>query len=148
MDMELKESIVAALQLLDDDNDEHWTSLGLPSVDAVNDLVGGDEKITRAMISEAFPNLKRHLADDIAEAEAEIDGHGVPEDLDGYIRLSQVANLLDPLDLIEMFCKAMKKDNGKWQRYCPPLSNIMQQYMASEPSIKDHVTRAKSRGRL
>jgi hypothetical protein len=51
--------IVAALDLLDHENDDHWTEEGLPRVDVVNDLLGGDEQVTRQDIKEAAPKFMR-----------------------------------------------------------------------------------------
>lgn len=51
------QDIVAAIGLLDASNDEHWTTAGLPAVDAVREIAGKD--VTRAAITEAAPNAKR-----------------------------------------------------------------------------------------
>lgn len=50
-------NITEALSALDPDTDEDWTKDGLPAVEAVAELVGGE--VTRAMITEAAPNFSR-----------------------------------------------------------------------------------------
>lgn len=51
------EEIVAAIELLDAANDEHWTAGGLPAVDAVAELAG--KQVTRKAIEAAVPDAKR-----------------------------------------------------------------------------------------
>lgn len=51
------EEIVSAVNLLDGKNDDHWTSAGLPAVDAIAELTG--KTVTRAGIAEAAPDSKR-----------------------------------------------------------------------------------------
>lgn len=50
----------AAIELLDPANDSHWTSAGLPSVEAVSEIAG--DKVTRAQIEEAAPGFQRPAA--------------------------------------------------------------------------------------
>jgi hypothetical protein len=57
--------INAALALLDPANDAHWTQAGLPSVDAVAELVDG-KTVTRKAIEEANSSAKRPAAEDKA----------------------------------------------------------------------------------
>lgn len=54
------ETVVEALKLLDASNDEHWTSRGVPSVDAVSASLG--RAVTRAEIEEALPDFNRTAA--------------------------------------------------------------------------------------
>ncbi len=56
-----------ALTKLDPENDEHWTSQGLASVDAVR-TVSGNAEIARADIAEAAPKLTRDEARKAADA--------------------------------------------------------------------------------
>lgn len=49
--------IAAAIDLLDADDDKHWTNAGLPAVDAISALVG--RTVTRAEINEAAPDFMR-----------------------------------------------------------------------------------------
>lgn len=49
-----------ALALLDPDNDDHWTKYGKPKVGAVNEISGGDYKLTD--ISDLAPDLTREAA--------------------------------------------------------------------------------------
>lgn len=137
----MKESIEAALSLLDDDNEEHWTKLGLPSIDAVNELIEGEEKATRAMIEAVKPGFCRHMADDPVDPEGEPEPESVEEP-------ATLVEDLNPIELMEVFCKKMQADGGQWQRYCQPLNNVMTQFLASEPTIRSTYERAKARGRL
>jgi chromosome segregation ATPase len=52
--------IVEALKQLAPENDEQWTSDGLPKVDVVAELTGEDVK--RAQITDAWPEFNRSLA--------------------------------------------------------------------------------------
>lgn len=54
------ETVADALKLLDASNDEHWTSRGIPSVDAVSASLG--RAVTRAEIEEAIPGFNRTAA--------------------------------------------------------------------------------------
>lgn len=54
------ETVVDALKLLNASNDEHWTSRGMPSVDAVSASLG--RAVTRAEIEEALPDFNRTAA--------------------------------------------------------------------------------------
>ena len=54
-------NISAAIELLDPANDEHWTNAGLPSVEAVTELVG--TKVSRAEINAAAPAFMRPAVD-------------------------------------------------------------------------------------
>lgn len=49
--------ILAALAMLETDNDDHWTAQGLPSVAAVSELTGTD--VTRAQIKAVAPDARR-----------------------------------------------------------------------------------------
>jgi len=53
-----REEVLAALHMLDNLNDDHWTTHGEPRLDAVEALSG--EKVTRALVEELAPGLKRH----------------------------------------------------------------------------------------
>lgn len=57
----MREDITAAIGLLDATNDDHWTSAGLPAVDAVAELAG--KRVTRAAIHAAAPDAKRPEVD-------------------------------------------------------------------------------------
>lgn len=54
-------AIRTAIAKLDPENDEHWTSQGLPSVEVVRTLAE-DDKVSRADISNLAPNLTREEA--------------------------------------------------------------------------------------
>lgn len=54
------DEITAALELLDGSEDKHWTSAGLPAVEAVAELAG--KSVTRAAIEAIAPDLKRPAA--------------------------------------------------------------------------------------
>lgn len=56
-----------ALVKLDPENDEHWTSTGLASVDAVR-LLADNAELSRADITEAAPKLTREEARKAADA--------------------------------------------------------------------------------
>lgn len=57
MDTKLKTAIIAALGSLDVDNDEHWTTDGLPRMDTIEDIVKQD--LTRADITAAAKAFNR-----------------------------------------------------------------------------------------
>lgn len=57
MDTKLKTAIIAALGSLDVDNDEHWTTDGLPRMDTIEDIVKQD--LTRADITAAAKGFNR-----------------------------------------------------------------------------------------
>ena len=57
MDTKLKTAIIAALGSLDADNDEHWTTDGLPRMDTLEDMVKQD--LTRADITAAAKGFNR-----------------------------------------------------------------------------------------
>lgn len=139
MDNTMREAIETALGLLDEASDEHWTKLGKPSVDAVNDLIDGKEKVTRDMIEEVRPGFVRHMAED--EGQPGEEGQEI-----GGTPVS--AEDLTPIELMEIFCRKMQEGGGAWMKFNSPLASVMQSYLSNEPSIKEHYERAKSRGRL
>lgn len=51
------EEIIAAIEELDADDDDHWTAAGLPKVEALSELTG--KTVTRAAITDAAPDAKR-----------------------------------------------------------------------------------------
>jgi hypothetical protein len=53
----MTERITTALAQLDPDRDEHWTSSGLPAMDAMRALVGAE--VTRAQVTAAAPDFTR-----------------------------------------------------------------------------------------
>lgn len=53
-----KANVSAALAGLDPTNDEHWTAAGLPAMGEIEARIGTKE-ITRAEVSEMFPDFKR-----------------------------------------------------------------------------------------
>lgn len=55
-------SLTEALDLLDNDNDDHWTQKGLPDVKAVEAIMGEGADVSRADIEEAAPDLKRQAS--------------------------------------------------------------------------------------
>lgn len=57
MDTKLKTAIIAALGSLDVDNDEHWTTDGLPRMDTIEDIVKQD--LTRADVTAAAKGFNR-----------------------------------------------------------------------------------------
>lgn len=63
-------SIAEALAQLDPENDEHWTSDGLPRIDVVQ-KVAGLKKLSRQEITDADPNFTRETAGKEAAAETE-----------------------------------------------------------------------------
>ena len=56
--MATKAQIVAALDELDIDNDNHWTGDGDPRLEAVSEFLNG-EKVTRAQVKDAAPHFTR-----------------------------------------------------------------------------------------
>ncbi len=58
------EQINKALRLLDPTEDDHWTSDGLPRMEAIHALTE-DASITRKMVTDADPNLTRETAAEI-----------------------------------------------------------------------------------
>lgn len=61
----MKDQILAALQMLDVANDDHWTQDGSPKMSVVVQLVG-DENITRKQVIDAAPNFNRANAAEAA----------------------------------------------------------------------------------
>lgn len=53
-------TVKEAIDSLDHETDEHWTSTGLPSLDAVGDLAG--ERVTRQQAETAAPGYNRAAA--------------------------------------------------------------------------------------
>ena len=53
------EQIKQALESLNVDVDEHWTTSGEPAMKSVNNAIDGDVEISRADIKAAFPNFTR-----------------------------------------------------------------------------------------
>ena len=64
------EKVLAALAQLDPYNDNHWTTDGMPRMDAVEAFLGVD--IVRAQVTEAAPTLTRETAIDAAEKAAAV----------------------------------------------------------------------------
>lgn len=54
------ETVADALQALDPSTDEHWTSRGVPSIEAMTKLLG--RQVTRAEIEEVAPDYTRAVA--------------------------------------------------------------------------------------
>lgn len=71
----MTERILNALLQLDVNNDEHWTSDGLPRMDAVEAIVG-DKGITRQQVTAAKPGFSRALAAAGAQAPQTQGGEG------------------------------------------------------------------------
>lgn len=61
----MKDQILAALQMLDVANDDHWTQDGSPKMSVVVQLVG-DETITRKQVIDAAPDFNRANAAEAA----------------------------------------------------------------------------------
>lgn len=59
--MDTNKAILAALEKLDPENDEHWTSDGLPRVDVVANL-SGHKQVQRAEITSTAPKFTRESA--------------------------------------------------------------------------------------
>lgn len=59
-------NITEALALLDHENDDHWTTEGLPRMDAIVDLTG-DASIKRKDVTDAAPEFNRESAAAVAE---------------------------------------------------------------------------------
>ena len=57
------EQITAALLELDHDNDDHWTEAGLPSMNAIEELLG-DVKVTREDVNAVDSEFKRNPKSD------------------------------------------------------------------------------------
>lgn len=51
------DDIKSAIEMLDKNNNEHWTEAGLPSVDAMKEALGAE--VTRKQIEDAAPDAKR-----------------------------------------------------------------------------------------
>lgn len=62
--------LIQALAQLDPSIDEHWTSDGLPRMDAVA-AIAQDASVTRKMVTDAAPGLMRDNATEIASYDAE-----------------------------------------------------------------------------
>ncbi len=60
------EEILEAVRGLDPQNDEHWTADGLPRLDAVENLLGGD--VSRKAVTNAAPDFTRTVATELVGA--------------------------------------------------------------------------------
>lgn len=60
------EEILEAVRGLDPQNDEHWTADGLPRLDAVENLLGGD--VSRKAVTNAAPDFTRAVASELVDA--------------------------------------------------------------------------------
>lgn len=60
------EEILEAVRGLDPQNDEHWTADGLPRLDAVENLLGGD--VSRKAVTNAAPDFTRTVASELVDA--------------------------------------------------------------------------------
>ncbi|UFK26672.1 hypothetical protein [Roseobacter phage RDJL3] len=60
------EEILEAVRSLDPQNDEHWTADGLPRLDAVENLLGGD--VSRKAVTNAAPDFTRAVASELVDA--------------------------------------------------------------------------------
>lgn len=58
--------LITALGALDADDDDHWTSNGLPRVDVLKEMTGNDE-ITRSMIDDVAPDYVRSDRYDLSD---------------------------------------------------------------------------------
>lgn len=63
------EEILEAVRALDPKNDEHWTADGLPRLDAVENLLGGD--VNRKAVTNAAPDFTRSVALSLVDADGE-----------------------------------------------------------------------------
>ena len=69
----MRDQILDALSVLDVENDEHWTSEGLPRLDVVKDLLDG-QSVTRAEITSAAKEFCRKspvISSEVPSEEAE-----------------------------------------------------------------------------
>lgn len=60
------EEILEAVRGLDPQNDEHWTADGMPRLDAVENLLGGD--VSRKQVTNAAPGFTRAVAQELVDA--------------------------------------------------------------------------------
>ena len=76
------EEILEAIKGLDPQNDEHWTADGLPRLDAVENLLGGD--VSRKAVTNAAPDFTRAVASELVDVskngEPPVDGPTVETD--------------------------------------------------------------------
>lgn len=73
--------IKAALSQLDKNNDDHWTTNGLPRLDVLKDLTG-DKSVTRKMVTDADPSFTRETMPGTAgtpEAEVAVEVDSPPD---------------------------------------------------------------------
>ena len=56
------QEILAAVQLLDPEKDEHWTSAGLPAMSSLQEILE-DERVTRADVERIAPKYDREVAE-------------------------------------------------------------------------------------
>lgn len=74
------EEILEAVRSLDPNNDEHWTADGLPRLDAVENLLGGD--VNRKAVTNAAPDYSRSVARELVDADGEPPADEPPVDKD------------------------------------------------------------------
>lgn len=101
MDTKLKTAIIAALGSLDVDNDEHWTTDGLPRMDTIEDIVKQD--LTRADITAAAKGFNRknsELGDPAAKAGNDETAEGDRNDQnDEGIKPTPVVQVAEPASM-------------------------------------------------
>jgi hypothetical protein len=92
------EEILEAVKSLDPANDEHWTSDGLPRLDAVENLLGAG--VTRKQVTNAAPDFNRgHAQSLVDDAHDEETAGPTDEDPDNADAPEDADTEADPLSL-------------------------------------------------
>lgn len=82
----MEEAIREALDLLDTENDDHWTSQGLPKVDVIREIAE-DPSITRSQIESACPGFCRSVESQTVDMQAEAPAVDSIEDNTGTVEV-------------------------------------------------------------
>lgn len=140
----------AALNELDHGNAEHWEKNGIlskaiyPSLAILTELTG--REITREEVQNFAPDFVREEAPEAPLASPEgktvaiVDGDAAHEE-------GELATLHEGADPIAMLDAAFNAASSDFVRFHPSFGQVLQQYQAMLPSIKEEASRNKTRGR-
>lgn len=150
-------NIAEILSMLDPDNDEQWTSDGLPKV-AVVRVIAGDDDIQRADIVEAAPEFNRDVAlttqspdepevDDEGrdDVEPEVDNRSLEEKLADELTALQLemADITKAQATLDEERKVLAKKIGyvggqlDKERSRAPVQSGIQQYLESQNKMRE-----------
>lgn len=113
--MELKD----ALKQLDPNNPEHWTTDGSPLLDPLKELMGEGTKLTRAMVTEQFPNFTKSnpFVDETGNEEIVSQAASTAETGESFIppTVTETVTIIEPFaedsDLLQLKEYGLELDN-------------------------------------